>query len=105
MTVVVRPQYQVYVPNAFSPNGDSVNDSFTVMSGDNIKQVRRLAVFERWGGQVFFAENFQPNDLTVGWNGKWRNEPAPDGMYVWMAEVEFLDGKVKLFEGNVGLFR
>ena len=105
VSVLVRPQYEVYVPNAFSPNGDGINDSFMLQSDDNVKQVRRMAIFERWGGLVFSAENFQPNDINVGWDGKWRNEPAPQGMYVWVAEVEFLDGKVRVFEGSVGLFR
>ena len=105
ITVLVRPGYEVYVPNAFSPNNDGFNDLFTVFAGDNVAEVRRLAVFERWGGQVFLAEHFQPNALPFGWDGNWRGNPAPEGIYIWMAEVEFLDGRVKLFEGNVNLIR
>ena len=105
VTIRVRPQYEVYVPNAFSPNGDGVNDSFTVFSGDNVVGIRRLAVFERWGGQVFSAENILPNNLSEGWKGKWRGQSAPEGIYIWMAEIEFLDGKITLMEGEVSLTR
>ena len=105
VTIIVNAEHEVYVPNAFSPNGDGYNDSFTVFADDNVLQVRRMAVFERWGGQVFLAENFYPNDLTSGWKGKWKGGDAPEGLYIWMAEVEFIDGKIKLFEGDVSLMR
>ncbi|MEZ4955279.1 MAG: gliding motility-associated C-terminal domain-containing protein [Saprospiraceae bacterium] len=105
VTIGVRSQYEVYVPNAFSPNDDGFNDSFTIFAGDNVVGVNRFAVFERWGGQVFSTENIAPNNLSVGWNGKWRDKPAPEGMYIWMAEVEFVDGHVTLIEGEVSLIR
>lgn len=105
LTVIVRPGRQVFVPTAFSPNGDGHNDNFTVFAGDNVLQVRKFVVFERWGGQVFSAENLPPNDPSLGWDGTWRNKPMDVGTYVWMAEVEFLDGKVRLFEGGVNLMR
>lgn len=105
VVVKVKSDKLVYVPNAFSPNGDGFNDEFTVFTGDNVTSVLRFAVFERWGGHVFSTQNINPNDLTAGWNGIWRNEPAPEGIYIWMAEVEFLDGKKELFEGEVTLMR
>ena len=105
VTVLVRPEHELYVPNAFSPNGDGNNDTFTVFGGNNIARVRQFAVFERWGGQVFQLENFAPNNLSTGWNGTWRNTEVPVGTYLWMAEVEFLDGKVIVFDGEVNLIR
>ncbi|MEO1257734.1 MAG: gliding motility-associated C-terminal domain-containing protein [Bacteroidota bacterium] len=105
VNILVRPVHEMYVPNAFSPNGDGNNDTFTVFGGDNVAEVRQLAVFERWGGQVFKLEKFAPNNLSTGWNGLWRNTEAPEGVYIWMAEVEFIDGKVIVFEGEVNLMR
>ena len=58
VTIIVNAEHEVYVPNAFSPNGDGYNDSFTVFADDNVLQVRRMAVFERWGGQVFWRKTF-----------------------------------------------
>ncbi len=105
VTIVVRSGYNVFVPNIFSPNGDGFNDSFTVFSGDNVQEVLHFTVFERWGGQVFSTKNIQTNDLAIGWHGEWRGKSAPEGTYVWMAEVEFIDGHIELFEGSVGLVR
>ncbi len=105
VTIVVESGYRVFVPNIFSPNGDGNNDSFTVFSSGNVQQVRQFSIFERWGGEVFSAKNMQPNDLELGWYGNWRGKPAPEGVYVWMAEVEFIDGHVELFEGSVALVR
>ena len=105
IVVKVNAQKDVYVPNAFSPNGDGFNDLFTVFAGEHASKVARFAVFDRWGGHVFSTENINPNDLTAGWDGRWRSEPATEGIYIWMAEVEFLDGKKELFEGEVSLMR
>lgn len=105
ITVIVKPGREIFVPNAFSPNDDGVNDHFTVFAGDNVTAVHHFAVFERWGGQVFDAENLIPNDLSMGWNGKWRGEYMPAGTYIWVAEVEFKDGKIVLFEGSVSLLK
>lgn len=103
--IVVDAGRDVYVPTAFSPNGDGSNDLLTVQAGDNVVQVRQFLVFERWGGLVFQNENFQPNDFSIGWNGEWDGDPAQTGTYVWMAEVEFIDGIVEVFEGGVLLVR
>lgn len=103
--ITVNAQHQVYLPTAFSPNGDGPNDLLFVQGGDNVAQVRQFVVFERWGGQVFSAKDFQPNDPSLGWDGNWQGKTMPTGTYVWMAEVEFIDGEVELFEGGVLLLR
>lgn len=105
MRVTVDKGRQIYVPTAFSPNGDGLNDRLTVQGGDNIATVRQFVIFERWGGQVFQQENFQPNDFSLGWDGLWHGKPSRMGTYVWMAEVEFIDGHVEVFEGGVLLVR
>lgn len=103
--ITVDAGREIYVPTAFSPNGDGSNDVLTVQAGDNVKTVRQFLIFERWGGLVFQQENFQPNDFSLGWNGEWDGESPQTGTYVWMAEVEFLDGVVEIFEGGVLLLR
>ena len=94
------------LPNAFSPNGDGINDQFTIYAkSGTVKRIQTFMVFERWGGNVFEQSNFQPNDPEYGWDGTFRGKPAQQGVYVWLAKVEFLDGSVELFEGDVTLLR
>lgn len=97
----------VYVPNAFSPgNADGRNDYFTVYAADQkVEKVNRLAVFDRWGGQVFDRRDFPPNTHTQGWDGSYRGEAAASGVYVYWAEVEFVDGRTVRLKGEVLLLR
>ena len=96
-TVFVDTNRPVFVPNAFSPNGDGVNDILTVFGGPQIAKINQFSVFDRWGQTVFEAANFNPNETGIGWDGKFRGEIRNPDVYVWFAEVEFIDGK----NGNV----
>jgi gliding motility-associated-like protein len=83
----------VYVPNAFSPNGDGVNDELQVFFGcDFDYRVKRFQVFNRWGSPVFSA--FNTNDIR--WNGQIGGKELQPDVYVWYLEYEFdIDGKTK----------
>ncbi|PHI19933.1 hypothetical protein CEQ90_10300 [Lewinellaceae bacterium SD302] len=104
--VIVQDARRVYIPNAFSPNGDGVNDAFTVFADQpNVQSVQLLEVYDRWGGQVFVGENLPPNATASGWDGSNRDEPAQSGVYLYRAEVLFLDGRTISYSGNVNLLR
>lgn len=103
--VVVVPRQNVYVPNAFSPNGDGVNDRLFPYAGQEAAQVLRFEVYNRWGGQVFFMESVPPNASSAGWDGQWQGNPAPAGLYAWVVEVELLDGRRVELKGEVVLVR
>ncbi|MCB9273014.1 MAG: gliding motility-associated C-terminal domain-containing protein [Lewinellaceae bacterium] len=105
VAVIVVKARQVYIPNAFSPNADGRNDSFTVYAGPGVRLVQELKVFNRWGGLVFENDNFQPNDPGLGWDGMFKGEPAQIGVYAYYAVVEYLDGETLLFEGDVSVIR
>ncbi|MEI8204527.1 MAG: choice-of-anchor L domain-containing protein [Bacteroidota bacterium] len=75
-TVYVKPDYSIYIPNAFSPNGDGVNDMFYVYF-TNIHEYH-LQIFDRWGEQMF-----NTFDLTEGWDGTFKGTPLPSGLYVY----------------------
>jgi gliding motility-associated-like protein len=95
----------VYAPNAFSPNGDGVNDQFTIYAGPGVSEIEELKIFNRWGGLVFEADSFPPNLPGFGWDGRFRGEPAAIGVYAFYAEVSFIDGESVLIEGDLQLVR
>lgn len=103
--IIVRKARNVYVPNAFSPNGDGINDEITVFAGDEVTSVRTFQIYDRWGGAVFEAFDFRPNDPSLGWNGIYKGELMNAAVFVFFAEVEFLDGEVVLVKGEVNLVR
>jgi gliding motility-associated-like protein len=72
------PDFDIFVPNAFSPNGDGVNDVFRVVA-DGLSIVNcQLSIFDRWGSEVFSGEG-----VLSGWDGKKKGHDCPGGVYVY----------------------
>jgi gliding motility-associated-like protein len=106
LRIYVNRERNVYVPNVFSPNADGANDRFYIFAKDGtVAKVKSFNIFNRWGETVFEVYNFQPNDPTFGWDGFFRGELMNGAVFAWYAEIEFIDGTVELFEGDVLLFR
>ncbi len=96
----------IYVPNAFSPDGDGYNDKFYPFAKEGtVREIRSFLVFDRWGEAVYRYEHFQPNDPTAGWDGTFRGRPLNPQVLVWYAVVELIDGRVITLKGDVTLVR
>ncbi len=87
-----------YVPNSFSPNGDGNNDKWMIY-GYNIKTVD-LKIFNRWGEKVFETRN--PFD---GWDGTYKGTLQNPAVFVYEAEITFLDDKKASRVGSISLLR
>ncbi len=72
----VIPPTSIYVPSAFTPNDDGFNDTFGV-KGEGIQNFKML-IYNRWGEVIFSTTN--PGEH---WDGKYKNEPAENGTYVY----------------------
>lgn len=66
------------LPNAFTPNGDRVNDIFSISNSFLIDQLLSFEIFDKWGGRMFYS-----NTVDSGWDGSFRSEPAPPAAYVF----------------------
>lgn len=95
---------RIYAPNAFSPNGDGLHDHFYLQSPD-FGVIRSFRVFDRWGNVLYFSNNDIFNDLSGGWDGTSRGRVVPPGVYIWQAEVEFIDGAEKVLSGEIAVVR
>jgi hypothetical protein len=102
---VVILKRKVYVPNVFLPGDNGLNGNFTVYSDESLEIVRRLQVFDRWGDLVFEADELPPNQPGQGWDGSWRGRPMNPGLFVWMADLEFIDGFRVTLWGDVTVVR
>ncbi len=105
VTVFVSKDRHVYIPSAFTPNGDGNNDFFMVYGDQMVEQVNTLKVFDRWGEHLFELNNFQPNSDPIGWDGLFRGRPLTPGVYVYFAEISFIDGLVETYKGSVTIIR
>jgi gliding motility-associated-like protein len=95
---------QMFVPNAFSPNGDTKNDVFRIMSNNNCGLYNfSLSVYDRWGQRVFLSNN--PNQ---GWDGTFNHKEMEVGTYFYYIEYSNLDTKaspIKTLKGDLTLVR
>ena len=85
------------LPNAFSPNGDNINDTFSPSNGVFVNF--QMMIFNSWGELVF-----QGNDPSKGWDGTYNGKPAPIGAYVYKISYE-RDGIPTFAKGTVTLIR
>lgn len=72
---------QIYIPTAFSPNGDNINDDFGVFGDDIISM--QFKIFDRWGNELFITE-----DQSTFWNGSFKGKQADRGVYAWVLELQ-----------------
>jgi gliding motility-associated-like protein len=93
----------LYIPNVFTPNGDGINDWFTIYAGSCIEQINRLQIFDRWGEMVWERYNFPPNDPFQGWDGYFHEELMDPAVFVYVANVKFINGQSRIFSGDVTL--
>ncbi|WP_158638327.1 gliding motility-associated C-terminal domain-containing protein [Panacibacter ginsenosidivorans] len=87
INVFKQCEFEIHMPNAFTPNGDNVNDIFRVPPQVNNLLVS-FTVFNRWGQIVFRTSN-----ISEGWNGMLKNYPAPSGTYVYYVVMKSIDGR------------
>lgn len=105
ITIAVRIEEDIYLPNAFSPNGDGMNDFFTILSGPSVTAIRNLQIFDRRGHLVYETPVLALNQLDFGWDGKFRDEPLPTSVFTFLAQVEYIDGRNKFIGGEFSLIR
>lgn len=107
ITITVAKNRPIYIPNAFSPNDDGVNDFFTIYGGPAARSIANFQVFDRWGAQIFAGKGLPmgQDDPSRGWDGKINGEAVSPGVYAYFVEVEFIDNVTILYEGDITVVR
>lgn len=118
--LLVRKDRRVYFPNAFSPNGDNINDIWFIGGDlDEIEFIDNFFVFDRWGEAVHTGSQntdgatidggdgsqFLPNDPSFGWDGTLNGKTMNPQVLVYTATVHFRDGEVIVYKGDFVLMR
>ena len=88
----------IFLPNAFSPNGDGKNDVLYLRS--NIVDRMSLIIYDRWGEKVFETTN-----QSVGWDGTYKGKLLPPDVYGYYLTVICIDGQQFMKKGNVTILR
>ncbi|NBC05717.1 MAG: T9SS type B sorting domain-containing protein [Bacteroidetes bacterium] len=105
--ILVDDDCGVYIPNAFSPNGDYVNDYFRIYDDGRIKAVTKMEIYHRWGGLVFRrgSNNSPPEIDSVWWDGTFDGEELNSNVYIYNIEVILVNGSKRSYKGQVHLIR
>jgi gliding motility-associated-like protein len=101
MEIVVNGVFTCYVPTAFTPDGDGVNDFFFVKGESIDAEVFNFSIYNKWGERVFEAES-----MDTKWDGSYKNLPAQEDIYIWKLDTkDAVTGEHKEFTGHVILMR
>jgi gliding motility-associated-like protein len=96
--IVIEGEVKPWIPSAFTPNNDEVNDVFKIY-GSAIAEID-FRVFDRWGELVFHT-----NDLTKAWDGNFLGMKSSTDVYVYVVKLQMLSGKKYIMKGDVTLIR
>jgi len=96
--MVVEPLFSFYIPDAFTPNGDGINDVF-MPKGTYVKQYE-MYIFDRWGNKIFYS-----TDINIGWDGTKGGSACIQDTYVYLIKVTDAQGNPHSYTGRVNLVK
>lgn len=99
-TIEVIGTYTVYVPNAFTPDGNGVNNTFKPVMQNILPDNYQFLIFDRWGEIIFSTD-----DIEGEWDGRFKGDIARDGVYVWKIMVTDNIGIEHELVGHVTLLK
>jgi gliding motility-associated-like protein len=102
-TATVIVSCGVWLPNAFTPNNDGMNDIFYIYSSKCVQQINEFLIYDRWGELVFRDQNFQAADPSHGWDGMYKGKLATSDTYSYKITATYRDGEIGSFSGAVNV--
>ena len=103
--IVSCGKQQLFIPKAFTPNNDGLNDRFYIKSY-GLSLVKSFIIFDRWGKKVFEKKNSPANDSAYGWDGYVNGNPVDNtAAFIYIIDVICNDGQEFNFKGTVMLIR
>jgi len=94
----VEPDFAVYVPDVFTPNGDQFNEKFKAVTRG--VQLFEMSIYNRWGALVYSSK-----DAMEGWNGRYQDTDCKSEVYSWRITATSIRGEQKQLSGHVTLYR
>lgn len=107
--VEVDKNRNVFIPNIFTPDGEGsgLNEEFRIFACNGVQNINFVRLYDRWGNQVVDVNNLPPGceGGQPVWDGRYKGKKMNAGVYVYLVEVEFIDGVTLLYRGDVTLIR
>jgi gliding motility-associated-like protein len=96
----------IFIPNAFSPNEDGINEYFRLFRrpGTDVS-IREYIIYSRWGSLLYRLSNIPFDENVPWWDGHFQGSPMDPGVYVYYIELEYQDGIIQTFKGDISLIK
>ncbi len=99
-TTIVKLQKQIYLPTAFTPNGDGLNDSWIIKNIENYNACI-VQVYNRWGNKIFYSKGY-----NIPWNGTFNGLPLSPGAYYYFINLNSSNGNSSnLLSGSITIVK
>ncbi len=105
VTVRLRREVDVYIPNVFSPNDDGKEDFWTISAGASVVAIHTVLIFDRWGNEVYKLESPAAVNDWRGWDGTFRGEDMNPAVFVYYLELDLANGERVIRKGDVTIVR
>lgn len=96
---------EIFVPNIFSPNGDNVNDLFTIESNGQNTMIQQIMIFDRWGEMMYTNKDVQFDNVDAHWDGQFNQKDCLPGVYVYVIRYIDIEGNIINKYGDITLVR
>lgn len=105
VTIIVREDRPIYIPNVISANDDGNNDRFYIFGNNAAEVISELRIFNRWGALVYEGIDVPLGETPRAWDGSFNGEPVNPGVFAFYARIKFIDDRVLLYEGDITVLR
>jgi hypothetical protein len=100
LVITTTTENQLFTPNIIKL-GSLNNTRFTVFGNEELGNINYLRIFDRWGNKMYSKENLTLNNPQEGWDGIYNGRKVTDGVYTWIAEIEYIDCTTNLIKGTI----
>lgn len=104
--IIEKPDDKVFIPNAFTPNLDGVNDVFILYADRDYVLEYSMTIYNRWGDLMYKQDKLLPSIETNGWNGMFKGKLLNNGVYIYVIEAKISNSdRIKVYGGDINLIR
>lgn len=103
--VIINSRLGYYIPNSFTPNGDGINDYFTLFTEEYIEIIQQVQIYNRFGDLIFDKQNIAPNIPFLGWDGTYDLHQVPSGVYIYTIKALNNNGQEINISGDITLLK
>ena len=105
IVIDVIEELSVFVPTAFSPNNDGLNDFVEIFTNESVASLVKLEIYDQWGTMLYQKATIDPMYSGYLWDGYHNGKPMSNDVFVYQLEVEYINGQTKILKGDISLIK